>query len=96
MSAGATLIKWLVNSWPRSLVCQACSELIVLQLAKDALAHDVKALRHHTKMYSNLHVFSLGLIRSAQQVEDEHHFLFDCPMYSSLRASHASVFQRAY
>ena len=33
--------------------------------------------------------------RSAQQVEDEHHFLFDCPMYSSIRASHASVFQRA-
>ncbi len=33
--------------------------------------------------------------RSAQQVEDEHHFLFDCPMYSSIRASHASLFQRA-
>ena len=33
--------------------------------------------------------------RSAQQVEDEHHFLFDCPMYSSIRSSHASLFQRA-
>ncbi|KAL3160353.1 hypothetical protein ABBQ32_010687 [Trebouxia sp. C0010 RCD-2024] len=33
--------------------------------------------------------------RSTQQVEDEHHFLFDCPMYSSIRASHAIVFQRA-
>ena len=35
------------------------------------------------------------LCTSAQQVEDEHHFLFDCPMYSYIRASHASVFQRA-
>ena len=32
---------------------------------------------------------------SAQQVEDEHHFLFDCPAYSSIRASHASLFQCA-
>ncbi len=32
---------------------------------------------------------------SAQQVEDEHHFLFACPMFSSIRASHASLFQRA-
>ena len=29
---------------------------------------------------------------SAQQVEDEHHFLFDCPAYSSIRASHANLF----
>ena len=28
---------------------------------------------------------------SAQQVEDEHH-LFDCPAYSSIRASHANPF----
>ena len=33
--------------------------------------------------------------RSSQQVEDEHHFLFDCPAYSSIRASHASLFQCA-
>ena len=33
--------------------------------------------------------------RSTQHVEDEHHFLFDCPVYSSLRASHASLFQHA-
>ena len=32
---------------------------------------------------------------SAQQVEDEHHFLFDCPAYSSIRASHANLFQCA-
>ena len=31
--------------------------------------------------------------RSSQQVEDEHHFLFDCPAFSSIRASHASLFQ---
>lgn len=37
-----------------------------------------------------------GLVcRSTQHVEDEHHFLFDCPAYSSLRASHASLFQQA-
>ena len=33
--------------------------------------------------------------RSSQQVEDEHHFLFDCFAYSSIRASHASLFQCA-
>ena len=33
--------------------------------------------------------------RSSQQVEDEHHFLFDCPAYSSIQASHASLFQCA-
>ena len=33
--------------------------------------------------------------RSSQQVEDEHHFLFDCRAYSSIRASHASLFQCA-
>ena len=27
---------------------------------------------------------------SAQQVQDEHHFLFDCPAYSSIRASRAN------
>ena len=32
---------------------------------------------------------------SAQQVEDEHHFLFDCPVYTSIRAGHASLFQHA-
>ena len=32
---------------------------------------------------------------SAQQVEDEHNFLFDCPAYSSIRASHANLFQCA-
>ena len=32
---------------------------------------------------------------SAQDVEDEHHFLFDCPAYSSIRASHANLFQCA-
>ena len=32
---------------------------------------------------------------SAQQLEDEHHFLFDCPAYSSIRASHANLFQCA-
>ena len=31
---------------------------------------------------------------SAQHVEDEHHFLFDCPVYSSIRASYANIFQR--
>ena len=33
--------------------------------------------------------------RSTQHMKDEHHFLFDCPVYSSLRASHASLFQQA-
>ena len=28
-------------------------------------------------------------------MEDEHHFLFDCPAYSSTRASHANLFQCA-
>ena len=32
---------------------------------------------------------------SAQDVEDEHHFSFDCPAYSSIRASHANLFQCA-
>ena len=32
---------------------------------------------------------------SAQDVEDDHHFLFDCPAYSSIRASHANLFQCA-
>ena len=32
--------------------------------------------------------------RSTQDVEDEHHFLFDCPVYSSLPASHVSMFQQ--
>ena len=32
---------------------------------------------------------------SAQQVEDEHHLLFDSPAYSSIRASHANLFQCA-
>ena len=32
---------------------------------------------------------------SAQQVQDEHHFLFDCPAYSSIRASHTNLFQCA-
>ena len=35
------------------------------------------------------------LCSSAQQVEDEHHFLFDRPAYSSIRASHANLFQCA-
>ena len=26
-------------------------------------------------------------------MEDEHHFLVDCPVYNSLRASHSSQFQ---
>ena len=33
--------------------------------------------------------------RSSQQVEDEHHFLFDCPAYSSIRASYVSPFRCA-
>ena len=32
---------------------------------------------------------------SAHNVEDEHHFWFDCPAYSSIRASHANLFQCA-
>ena len=32
---------------------------------------------------------------SAQDVEDEHHFLFECPAYSSIRASHANLYQCA-
>ena len=35
----------------------------------------------------------LCLVRSsAQDVEDKHHFLFDRPAYSSIRASHANLF----
>ena len=32
---------------------------------------------------------------SAWQMEDEHHFLFDCPAYSSIRGSHANFSQCA-
>ena len=30
---------------------------------------------------------------SCQDMEDEQHFLFDCPVYSSIWTSHASLFQ---
>ena len=41
-------------------------------------------------------LFRLCLVcRSSQQVEDEHHYLFDCPAYSCIRASHANLFQCA-
>ncbi len=32
--------------------------------------------------------------KSSQHVEDEHHFIFDCPLYSHIRAKHASLFQQ--
>ena len=31
---------------------------------------------------------------SVQDVEDEHHFLFDCPAYSHIRLQHMHVFER--
>ena len=31
--------------------------------------------------------------KSSQHVEDEQHFLFECPVYSSVRLRHASWFQ---
>lgn len=33
------------------------------------------------------------MCRSAQQLEDEHHLMFDCHAYSSIRAGHASLSQ---
>lgn len=33
--------------------------------------------------------------RSAQQAKDEHCFMFGCPLYTSIRADHASLFQHA-
>ncbi len=32
--------------------------------------------------------------KSSQHVEDEHHFIFDCPLYSHIRARHASLFRK--
>ena len=32
--------------------------------------------------------------KSSQHVEDEHHFSFDCPLYSHIRTTHASLFQQ--
>ena len=34
------------------------------------------------------------MCKSSQHVEDEHHFIFDCPLYSHIRARHASLFQQ--
>jgi len=31
---------------------------------------------------------------SMQDVEDEQHFIFDCPAYSHIRTKHASLFQQ--
>ncbi len=36
------------------------------------------------------------LIKSSQHVEDEHHFIFDCPLYSHIRARHARLFQQTF
>ena len=32
--------------------------------------------------------------KASQHVEDENHFMFDCLLYSHIRAKHASVFQQ--
>ena len=45
---------------------------------------------------NNVHLDRLCLVcSSAQDVEDEHLFWFDCPAYSSIRASYATLFQCA-
>ena len=33
-------------------------------------------------------------VQSAQHVQDEHHFIFDCPLYSHTRARHATPLQQ--
>ncbi len=34
--------------------------------------------------------------KSLQEVEDEQHFLFQCPAYNHIRAKHAGLFQQIF
>ena len=34
------------------------------------------------------------LVCNSEAVEDEHHFLFDCPVYSPIRSKHVHLFQQ--
>ena len=72
--------------------CLSCRRLL------SRFRNGCRGLRVDTGRWQKIHLDGkdrLCLVcRSTQHVEDEHHFLFDCAVYSSLQAHHASLFQQ--
>ena len=62
--------------------CSHCMQLYVC----------VYVYEDQVRILNSPHLFAYPLAKTS--VEGEHGFLYDCPVYSSLRASQASPFQQ--